>query len=251
MPLTNSASTTINTTNNVPLSRVSIVIPTLNEEKALPATLSQLLLQTQAAYEVIIVDGGSQDATCAIAQQWANKLPHVTLLHSATKGRAVQMNMGAAIASGDWLLFLHADTLLPINALASIQAQSSSSVLAGCFKQLFSGANVLLNIISGLHNFRCKLTHIMYGDQSIFVRLNTFKRLQGYSEGHMEDIKFSEDLLTLTDPILLDDYVVTDSRKFKQRGVIRSFMDVVIIVSCYQLKKPIPNFSQSFFSEIR
>jgi len=234
----------------MPQPTVSIIIPTFNEEKALPATLNSIVDQAHAAHEIIIIDGGSQDNTHAIVQQWMQKLPNITFFLSPQKGRSEQMNLGASKATGDWLLFSHADTLLPKNAIVNIQSQSAST-MAGCFKQQFSESNIFLSFISCLHNFRCELTHIMYGDQSIFIRRKTFVDIKGYQTGHMEDIKLSENILSLTKPALLNDYVVTDSRKFKQRGVLRSLLDVVIIITCYQCNKPIPNISQSFFSDIR
>ena len=151
-------------------SMISIIIPALDEEKALPATLARLADQT-CEREVIVVDGGSSDATCTIAEA----IPGVQLLR-APRGRAVQMNAGARAARGDWLLFLHADTWLPPGGLASI-ASLPIEVDAGCFQQRFSGDDWRLRLVSWLHNLRCRQTGVMYGDQAMFVRRTLFDRL--------------------------------------------------------------------------
>lgn len=234
------------TTNNN--ATVSIIIPTLNEEKSITKTLSSISQQTQQPIEVIIVDGESTDNTCQMVSQYN----WVTLIQSHHRGRAQQMNTGANHAKGDWLLFLHADTLLPINGIAAIsQLNNNAYVTAGCFTHQFSSSHCFLSIISWLHNFRCRITRIMYGDQSIFCRRKTFYSVGGYPEKIMEDIRFSEKILETHPPVLLDNQVITASRKFEQRGIIRSFLDVIIIICCYQLGRPIPNISKSFFSEIR
>ena len=120
---------------------ISVIVPTFNEERALPATLEHLL-KLPGEFEVLLVDGGSQDETVALASGMAG----VTVLH-APKGRATQMNAGAATARGEWLLFLHADTLLPADALLRLNAlERELSVEAGGFLHRFSG--------TGYPNFR-------------------------------------------------------------------------------------------------
>jgi len=121
---------------------ISIIIPIFNEEKVIANTLSQLGLQTSSNFEVLVVDGGSADSSCEIVKQFKN----VTLLH-AKKGRAVQMNIGADVALGDYLLFLHADTLIPKHAIESIEFFSiEPNVKAGGFKHRFSGKDWRLNV---------------------------------------------------------------------------------------------------------
>lgn len=230
--------------------KISIIIPMLNEEKVLPATLACISAQTSSAFELIIVDGMSNDRSCEIAQQWQDKIPRLTLLHAKKRGRGEQMNRGAASARGEWLLFSHADTLLPATAIESIESLSES-VQAGCFHQAFSEPTILLRIISWMHNIRCRITGVMYGDQSMFVRRDRFHALKGFKAELIEDVKFSDALLTITQPVLLNETVLTDSRKFKQRGVLHSLWDVVKIVHNYHQHKTIPDSSKSFFSNIR
>ncbi|UTW45727.1 TIGR04283 family arsenosugar biosynthesis glycosyltransferase [bacterium SCSIO 12696] len=204
---------------------ISVVIPTLNEERALPATLRALLPQ-QHLQEVIVCDGGSTDTTLAKAQGFRGLLPNLQVFQ-APPGRAQQMNAAAQKASGEWLLFLHADTTLPANALAAIASCDSD---AGVFCHRFSGNHWGLRLISVLHNSRFRRSGIMYGDQGIFVRRALFQRVGGYPEELMEDIRFSEQLLKHTSPVQLTQTLITDSRKFEQIGVWRAFWWVLIIL---------------------
>ena len=224
---------------------ISVIIPTYNEEKALPTTLARLSSQA-GHYELIIVDGGSNDRTCEIARAQ----PQARLL-TARKGRASQMNAGAVGARGEWLLFLHADTLLPEGALQGLNAlEGDQTIQAGGFRHRFSGEDWRLRLISSVDNLRTRLTRIIYGDQAMFVRRALFERLGGFPEQpYLEDIVFCQRLKQVSRPILLQQHVVTDSRKFIQMGVWRSLVRCLAILLCYSLRlKRIP---RAFFAEIR
>lgn len=222
---------------------ISIVIPALNEERALPGTLARVFEQA-GAFEVIVVDGGSSDGTRAVAQGH----PAVRLVE-APRGRARQMNAGARAARGEWLLFLHADTLLPRDGLARI-AGLPGEVDAGCFEQRFSGDDWRLALISRLHNFRCRRTGVMYGDQAMFIRRRVFESLGGFPDvAYLEDVIFTERLARLARPTLVPAEVVTDSRKFVQMGILRSLGRCLAILICYELRLPIP--ARAFFAPIR
>lgn len=224
---------------------ISVVIPTYNECKALPETLAQLMSQP-GRFEAIVADGGSTDGTCEVALRW----PRVRLIH-ASKGRASQMNAGARIASGDWLLFLHADTVLPPGALQRLGGiEPASGLEAGGFRQRFTGRHWQLRAISWLHNTRCRFTRIFYGDQAFFVRRDLFLRLGGFPDVPiLEDVLFSERIKRYTRPRLLDEYVLTDSRKFEQRGIARSFARVLVILACHELGLRVR--ARAFFDEVR
>ena len=122
------------------------------------------------------------------------------------------MNTGAGVARGEWLLFLHADTLLPDGALEAIAALPDD-IQAGGFRHRFSGDDWRLRLISWMHNVRCRWTHVFYGDQALFVRRALFERLGGFPEqALMEDVAFCEKLVHATRPRLLQTCVVTDAQ---------------------------------------
>jgi rSAM/selenodomain-associated transferase 2 len=225
---------------------ISIIIPVLNEERALPATLQRVFAQQAVAvsYEVIVVDGGSTDATADIVAREPGIAWQV-----AETGRARQMNAGAHKASGDWLLFLHADTLLPDDALQTI-SMLPADVQGGGFTHRFSGSTRGLRLVSWLHNFRCRRTHVFYGDQAMFVRRQLFFELGLFpDEPILEDLLFGEKLASATRPVMLDSTVITDSRKFEQKGVWLSLMRVLLILISHELRLPIP--ARRFFANIR
>lgn len=224
---------------------ISVVIPAFNEERALPGTLDRLYAQN-ADFEVILVDGGSTDATRCIAAC----RPDLRLVE-APKGRASQMNVGAALAHGEWLLFLHADTLLPQNGLERIAGQPADTA-AGGFRHRFSGSGFGLRLVSLMDNIRCSASRVIFGDQAMFVRRSLFRRLGGFPEvARLEDVLFCERLVKHTRPVLLEEKVITDSRKFVEQGVWKSLARVAAILLCVNLGRRIPEFSLRFFEDVR
>ena len=214
---------------------VSVIIPALNEEKALPLTLDHVLTQP-GEYEVIVVDGGSVDLTHDIVCRHAR----VRWL-SAAKGRASQMNAGAEHAAGEWLLLLHADTHLPPGALARLNdLESDASVQAGGFQHAFSGDDWRLRLLSYPNNVRCRWSKVIYGDQGLFIRRCLFERLGAFPhQPFLEDVRFSRHLVRVVRPILLTPPVITDSRKFLQMGIWRSVVRASVMLLCVEFRLPI------------
>ncbi len=206
---------------------ISVIIPTLNEERALAATLDAILDQPGDS-EVIVVDGGSVDRTPQIVKETSARHPRLQLLRMAP-GRALQMNAGAEAARGDWLLFLHADTLLPQNGFSAIENQPET-IQAGCFTHRFSGTSAMLRNLSWFHNHRFGLTRVIYGDQAMFIRRDLFERLEGFPVQPMEDIAFGLELRAATVPVMLPEVVTTDSRKFDQMGHWRALAHSVLLL---------------------
>ena len=198
--------------------KLSIIIPTLNEALHLRNTLKPLRALQTRGHEVIVVDGGSSDHTSAIARELADKVV------DCARGRAHQMNAGAAVASGDVLLFLHADTQLPEQADRLIAGALLDQKIAwGRFDVRLSGKHFLLRIIESLMNFRSRISGIATGDQAIFVRRALFVQLGGYPEiPLMEDIALCKLLKRAARPANLSTRVVTSSRRWEQRGIIRT-----------------------------
>jgi rSAM/selenodomain-associated transferase 2 len=236
---------------------VSVIIPAYNEEKALPHTLHELLCQL-GDYEVIVVDGGSTDRTFAVLAEFRFSeyptplTPHpARLLLEAPKGRASQMNVGAKHATGDWLLFLHADTVLPPGAIRRLNGlETDHMIQAGGFMHQFSGDDWRLRLISFLDNFRCIRSRIIYGDQALFVRRALFEQLGGFPDRPiLEDVAFCERLIAVTTPLLLSPSVVTDARKFLKMGVWRSFLRVLLIILHVEFHLPV--LPRAFFQDVR
>lgn len=226
--------------------KISVIVPFLDEAAALPATLRHLERE-RAAYgdvEIIAVDGGSTDASRNVLARH-----RAVQVIGAHRGRARQMNAGAATATGSVLLFLHADTWLPAGALAAIAGSAQSPDFAyGGFQHRFSGDDWRLRLISALHNYRCRKALTFYGDQALFVRRGAFEAIGGFPDTSIEDIAISQRLKGLARPVFVPLPVITSSRKFERMGIWTSFGRVLAILLCLRTgRKPPP----AFFADIR
>ena len=196
--------------------RISIVIPVLDEAGRIVATLAALApLRAQGA-ELIVVDGGSSDGTAALCKGLADAVL------SAPRGRALQMNAAARAASGAVLLFLHADTRLPDDALTQI-AQAVQTQPWGRFDVRIAGRSPMLPVVAALMNTRSRLTGIATGDQALFVRRDAFDAVGGFpAQPLMEDIELCKRLRRLGRPACLRAKVVTSGRRWDSRGAWRT-----------------------------
>lgn len=199
---------------------ISIIMPVLNEGAGVAAVLAPLAAWRARGHEVLVVDGGSADDTMTQAR------PHADQVLSAPRGRARQMNAGAAMARGEVLLFLHADTLLPLNADHDIiQGLHERQRLWGRFDVRLSGSYWLLRVIERLMNARSRYTGIATGDQALFVRREVFKDIGGYADiPLMEDIALCKKLKKYTRPLCLRGPAFTSSRRWERDGVWRTVL---------------------------
>ncbi|MBK7079238.1 MAG: TIGR04283 family arsenosugar biosynthesis glycosyltransferase [Betaproteobacteria bacterium] len=201
--------------------RLSIIIPALNEAATLPATLAPLQALRARGHQVLLVDGGSADATAATAK------PLVDRVLTGRRGRATQMNAGAAAADGDILLFLHADTRLDAEiAHALLAALPSSGRRWGRFDVAIAGRSPALPLIATLMNLRSRLTGIATGDQGIFVERGLFVASGGFPEQPlMEDIEFCRRLKRTGEaPLCLRQRLVTSGRRWDDHGALRTIL---------------------------
>lgn len=198
--------------------RISIVIPTLNEASGIVPLLTAL--QTlRPECEIIIADGGSQDGTRQLALPLADKI-----IVSA-RGRASQMNAGAMKARGDLLLFLHADTRLPDNAIGLIRKNISSGGSWGRFDIELTGNSPMFKVISHMMNWRSRLTSIATGDQALFITRKAFDHIGGYPDIKlMEDIAISKKLNKLGKPVCLKQKVISSGRRWEKFGLLRTIL---------------------------
>lgn len=198
----------------------SIIIPVLNEAVHLPAQLAALQKWRQAGHEIIVVDGGSDDASVAIAT------PLVDQIITSEKGRAVQMNNGAALANNSWLVFLHVDTFFSDTAMNSLQAVfCDDDVKWGRFNVRLSAGSPLLKLVSILMNIRSRLTDIATGDQAMFMRKTIFEQVGGFPNiALMEDISLSSKLKKIASPYCAKEFVTTSSRRWQKHGVVKTIL---------------------------
>jgi rSAM/selenodomain-associated transferase 2 len=195
--------------------RLSVVVPALNEAAGIRAALQALGPLRTRGHEVIVVDGGSGDGTAELARALCDRVL------CAPRGRALQMNAGAAAASGDALVFLHADTRLPQKADELI-FDSLRSFKWGRFDVEIEGRHPLLKLVACAMNVRSRLTGIATGDQAIFVRREAFA---GFPEiALMEDVAFCKAMRRFGPPACLREAVRTSGRRWESRGVLRTIL---------------------------
>ena len=197
---------------------LSLIIPTLNEEKTIAETLVSLQAARAAGVQIIVVDGGSKDETQAVAE------PLVDLLTVAPSGRASQMNHGASLATGDGLLFLHADTTLPIGFIQKIEEWQCSAKDWGFFRVKLSGSAWQFRVIEWFMNRRSGFTRVATGDQALFIRRVVFQSAGGFAEiPLMEDVELSSRMRKYKGaPHIITTPVTTDSRRWETRGIWRT-----------------------------
>src|SRR5882672_3327830 len=197
---------------------ISIIVPVFNEAQGISESLAVLAPLRARGHEIIVVDGGSSDKTPDLARRAADRVV------SAPRGRASQMNAGAALARGEVLVFLHADTRLPEAAGARIlQGLAASGRAWGRFDLRIEGASVFLPVIAFFMNLRSRATGIATGDQAIFVRRDAFERVGRFpSLELMEDIALSRSLKRVSRPLCVADKAVTSGRRWERHGVLRT-----------------------------
>jgi rSAM/selenodomain-associated transferase 2 len=202
------------------VARLSIIMPVLDEGDGIAGALDALAELRGLGVEVIVVDGGSQDATVQRARLRAD---HVLV---APRGRASQMNAGAVKAAGDVLLFLHADTRLPREAERLVLDGLARSQHAwGRFDVTIEGRHPMLRIVAAMMNLRSRITSIATGDQAMFVKRDAFGTAGGFPDiPLMEDIALSKRLKRLSRPLCLRERATTSGRRWETHGVFRTIL---------------------------
>ncbi|MCG3857636.1 TIGR04283 family arsenosugar biosynthesis glycosyltransferase [Psychrobacter sp. Ps2] len=206
---------------------LSIIVPLLNEANNLPELIAHIVHLDPAPQQVILVDGGSVDGSVAIAKsvlkstEIAQSIIDWHIIESRV-GRAQQMNAGAVLATGDVLLFLHADTELPACAIDNIQ-QAIAQYDWGRFDVRLDSHEPLLSIVGLMINQRSRLMDIATGDQAIFIKKSLFEQIGGYPDQPlMEDIELCKRLKKISRPACLKSKVTTSARRWQQHGIWRT-----------------------------
>lgn len=198
--------------------KLSIIIPILNEAQDLPCLLERLLPLHRQGVEIIIVDGGSNDGSAAIAECAGFTVPR------SARGRARQMNAEATAATGNVLLFLHADTGLPDGVQQLVNhALADGRHVWGRFDVHIAGKSFMLRVVATMMNLRSRLTSIATGDQAMFMTRQAFEAVGGFPEQPlMEDIELSKRLRQRSRPVCIARQVTTSGRRWESRGVWRT-----------------------------
>ncbi|MCX7150919.1 MAG: TIGR04283 family arsenosugar biosynthesis glycosyltransferase [Rhodocyclales bacterium] len=198
---------------------LSIIMPVLDEAPQIVERLARLQTLRAKGVELIVVDGGSVDDTAQLAGVLADRVI------VAPRGRAAQMNAGAAASQGRVLLFLHADTTLPGTALPAVLTAISTGTSWGRFDVRIDGGHPLLRIVESMMNWRSRLTGIATGDQAIFVRRETFASVGAYPDlPLMEDIALCSALKRVAQPVCLREAVITSARRWEKHGVLPAIL---------------------------
>jgi rSAM/selenodomain-associated transferase 2 len=202
------------------MAKLSIIVPVLDEQARIGPALSALAPLRARGAEVIVADGGSRDGTAAIARPLADAVV------AAPRGRGVQMNAGATAATGDVLLFLHADTVLPPDADALVlDGLQRTGRVWGHFDVRIEGRGPLLPIIAAAMNARARLTGIATGDQAMFMTRTAFVLAGGFPDiPLMEDVALSKRLKRIGPPLCLDARVTTSGRRWDEGGAMRTML---------------------------
>lgn len=206
----------------MPSLKLSIIIPCLNEAENITATLDSLQNIRQRGHEIIICDGGSSDNSIALSQ---NKTDHCI---SSAAGRAVQMNAGANIATGDILCFLHADTIAPdsIDKILLDTIKKREKNKWGFFEIQLNSSRWQFKVIAWFINNRSCISQVASGDQGIFIFRHVFNQLNGFSNiPLMEDIEISKRLKKISPPLCIKKHkLLTSSRRWEKHGISRTVL---------------------------
>jgi rSAM/selenodomain-associated transferase 2 len=223
---------------------ISVIVPVLNEEKAIAATLRAL--EPLRPFETIVVDGGSDDRTREFAAACGVKMT------VAERGRARQMNRGAQQAKGEVLLFLHADTHLPATAFGDIAgALTDPGYVGGRFDVALDGSHWVLPLVARLISYRSRVSKVGTGDQALFVRREIFQRLGGFPDMPlMEDIAFCRALKRLGKIACLRSRAVTSARRWEAGGVWRTIFTMWMLKLLY-LAGVSPTRLKKFYADTR
>lgn len=218
----------------------------LNERKTLPALFDNLTSLEYEAAEIIFADGGSADGSREFVEEKGFRII------DAPRGRARQMNAGAAAALGDVLLFMHADNRLPKDCEALIfSALEGGGCGAGCFRLRFDTGHPLMKICAFMSTLRVKYRQIAFGDQGIFVKKALFDKLGGFPDiPLMEDYRFSEMLAHESQIVLADGFITTSARRFTEGGMLRAMWQMQKIQYLYR-KGVSPEKLQKLYRDVR
>jgi len=210
---------------------VAVIVPVLNERLFIIDALQSL--SCLGADEIIVVDGNSTDGTYELIKE---RFPRVLCLKTTFANRAIQMNVGASAAVSDILVFLHADSRLPANAVSYVQKAMQRGYRSGGFMKKYKPANLVLNIYGFLLNhIYLRFCKNLVGSNAIFIRRDLFESLRGFPElNFMEDVHFAKILKKTGRLAIIDKPVIVSSRRYQKNGVLKQIVRNAGIMFDYQ-----------------
>jgi len=229
---------------------ISIITPLLNEEEYVKPFLDHIS-SLDGSFELILVDGGSTDATLRELRRNTSRFDPKIRLVSSERGRAIQMNRGAKEARGDILFFLHADCMTPKDAIILIEKEiSSGRTIGGGFRQAFSDQDPFLRTISIFGNLRAGLSKTFFGDYGIFLKRDIFQKIGGYGRvAFLEDVELCRKAKRCGKLDRIDSCIYTSSRRFGTEGKIK--LTFVFALACLlSLVRLRPAFLKRYFDKM-
>ncbi len=222
---------------------ISVIIPTYNEENYLLCCIESIRAQNHPV-EIIVSDGGSEDGTLAIAHRDSEK---VVVVDEKNLGK--QLNTAAAIAKGESLLFLHADSLLTAGIFEQIESSlKQAENIGGAFKMKLTGKRNFYRILEAGGDLYCRLAKTYFGDRGIFIQTSAFKQLGGFKElPIMADVEFSRRMNSIGKTAFLPGPLITSSRKFDDEGIFRVLYKIFWALLAYRLGYPLEKIREKYY----
>jgi rSAM/selenodomain-associated transferase 2 len=235
--------------------RLSVIVPTLNEEATLVAAVEAVRERAVLGppHEVIVADSGSADGTRAVAARLGVRWVEAHADRAAPPGRAASLNAGARAATGDVLLFLDADTLLPEGWDREIaSALDRPEAVGGAFELAFDGTELRLRLVELVDRIRYRISRYYYGDQAVFARADAFRRVGGFPEQPLlESADLCKKLKRVGRLVLVRRRVLTSPRRFRDGGILRVFAHDIRLWLLHRLGRPLERHGERYWEENR
>ena len=223
--------------------KISVIIPTYNEEKYLACCIESIRAQTHPA-EIIVADGGSEDSTLAVAHRLTEMV-----LNIGEKNLSQQFNKAASVASGEVFLFLHADTVLTTGIFKQLEVCFDQvEFIGGAFKMKLNGKRSFYRILETGGDLYCRFSKTYFGDRGIFICADIFKQMGGFRDlPIMADVDFSRRMNSLGKTVLLPGPLITSSRKFDHENPLHSLYKIFWALMAYRMGYPLENIREKYY----